>query len=245
MKYLIKSSGWLVLVALWWTLNQGKIVDPLFLPSPIATLTKVGSLFLEDSFLSHLLATTTRVFTSCLFALIIGTPLGLLLGSSQRCYEGIEGVLDFFRSIPATALFPIFLFSFGVGDVSKVALASFSTSLIVLFFIAHGVRHAPKERAQSAKLMGANSYQIIFSITLWECLPLVFGALRQAFSLACVIIIVTEMFIGTNVGIGRQIIDFQIAYRIEEMYGAVLLAGGIGFLFNLVLARAEAKYIHW
>ena len=49
-------------------------------------------------------------------AAVIAIPLGIILGSSERLYRSLEFVIDFFRSTPASAMFPLFLVLFGVGD---------------------------------------------------------------------------------------------------------------------------------
>jgi len=93
-------------------------------------------------------------------ALIPGLPLGLFLGRSEKTYQSFEFIIDFFRSTPATALFPLFLLIFGIGDESKIALAAFTAMLIIIFNTAHGVMNASKSRVLAAKVMGATKIQI-------------------------------------------------------------------------------------
>lgn len=93
--------------------------------------------------------------------------------------------------------------------------------------------------------MGASSFQTIYFVTIWESLPQTIIGIRQAFSLVTVIIIVTEMFIGTTAGLGKKIIDFQIMYQTENMYAAIVLAGVIGYLINVSIVRIERRIVHW
>jgi len=76
-------------------------------------------------------------------------------------------------------------------------------------------------------------------------LPQTVIGLRSAVSFSLVIIIVTEMFIGTDSGLGRKIIDSQITYEIPTMYATILLTGIIGYLFNLLFSVAEKRFLHW
>jgi ABC-type nitrate/sulfonate/bicarbonate transport system permease component len=64
-------------------------------------------------------------------------------------------------------------------------------------------------------------------------------------SLSFILVIVTEMFIGTTVGLGYEIMDAQIIYRIPDMYAAIVLAGLIGHLANLSLLRLGGRLLHW
>ena len=79
-----------------------------------------------------------------------------MLGSSVRLYRSLEFVIDFFRSTPASAMFPLFLVLFGVGDETKISVAAFGAILVILFNVAYGVMNARKTRLLAAKVMGAS-----------------------------------------------------------------------------------------
>lgn len=236
--------GPLLLFVVWYLVGSLGFVDNFFLPDPFLTLRELWIMFVSGDIERDLGATLIRVMTAFLIALV-GIPLGLMLGSSKRIYSSVEFVIDFFRSIPATALFPLFLIFFGVTDLSKIAVAGFASVLIVIFNTAYGVMNASTYRLLAARLMGASHWQIFYKILLWESLPQVFIGLRSAISLSLVIIVVTEMFIGTDVGLGKRIIDYQIMYEITSMYGVILLAGTVGYMLNLVFLSLEKRLLHW
>ena len=66
-------------------------------------------------------------------SLLIAIPLGIVLGSQEKLYRSLEFVIDFFRSTPASAMFPLFLVLFGVGDETKISVAAFGAMLVILF----------------------------------------------------------------------------------------------------------------
>jgi ABC-type nitrate/sulfonate/bicarbonate transport system permease component len=237
--------GPLLLMAAWWIVSAFKLVDAFFLPGPIATFLELGKMIISGTILPDLFATLTRVAIAFIISLIIGLPLGLLLGVSRKTYERFEFVIDFFRSIPATAMFPLFLLVFGIDDKSKIAVAAFTSTLLILFNTAHGVMHSKKSRIFAAKLMGATKFQIFKHILFWESLPQIFIGLRTAVSVSLTVIIVTEMFIGTLVGLGHSIIEFQYIYNIKGLYAVILLTGVIGYLLNTIFTFAENKFVHW
>lgn len=237
--------GPIVLIAVWAIVARLHLVDSFFLPDPFETIGELGRLLITGSIIPDLLATLGRVVISFIIALAIGLPLGLWLGRSEKLYRSFEFIIDFFRSTPATAMFPLFLLVFGVTDTSKIAVAAFSSMLIIVFNTAYGVMHAKKSRVLAAKIMGATKSQIFRWILFWESLPQTFIGLRSSISLSLVVIVVTEMFIGTPAGIGRRIIDSQITYEIKTMYAVILLAGIVGYLFNLLFLVLEKKVLHW
>jgi NitT/TauT family transport system permease protein len=97
----------------------------------------------------------------------------------------------------------------------------------------------------AAKIMGANKWQIFHKIIFWESLPHTIVSFRYAISLSLVVIIVTEMFIGTNSGIGKKIIDFQFIYDIKGVYVMIFLTGIIGYFLNKGISILESHVIHW
>lgn len=237
--------GPILLVLIWAAAAQLQLIDKFFLPDPFTTLEKLVRLLVSGAIIGDLISTLGRVVLAFIIALVIGLPLGLLLGRTEKIYRGFEFIIDFFRSTPATALFPLFLLVFGITDISKIAIAAFASMLIIIFNTAYGVMHAKKSRVLAAQIMGATRAQIFRWILFWESLPQTFIGLRSAVSLTLVIIIVTEMFIGTTSGLGRKIIDSQITYEIPTMYATILLTGIVGYLLNLLFFAVEKRFLHW
>ncbi len=221
------------------------LTDNFLLPGPVKTIAKLCSLLTTSAFWPDILATLMRVAVAFIISVLIGLPAGLLLGSSKKIYRSVEFLVDFFRSLPATALFPLFMLTFGVRDESKIAAATFASVLIIIFNTAYGVLHASDARVLSAKIMGATKIQIFSKILFWETLPNTLVGLRNAVSLSLVVIIVTEMFIGTTAGIGKKLIDFQLTYDLPAMYASIILIGLIGYCLNVLFLILEKKVVHW
>ncbi len=237
--------GPIIIVVLWWIIAKLQLINPFFFPGPIETISELIRLIFTGAIIPDLLSTLGRVALAFFISVIIGLPLGLILGSSRKIYGQFEFVIDFFRSIPATAMFPLFLLIFGIEDKSKIAVAAFASALIILFNTAYGIMHSKRSRVFAAKLMGASKFQVFKNVLFWESLPQTFIGMRTGISLSLVVIVVTEMFIGTYAGLGRKIIDFQYVYNITGLYAVILLTGILGYLLNLVFILIEKKVIHW
>jgi NitT/TauT family transport system permease protein len=191
------------------------------------------------------LKTLWRTLWSFLIALAVAVPLGIVLGASERFYRSIEFVIDFFRSTPASAMFPLFLVLFGVGEATKVAVAAFGAGLVILFNVAYGVMQARKLRQLAARVMGASRLRILLDVTLWESLPQTFVGMRSGVSLALVIVIVAEMFIGSTDGLGQRVINAQMIFDMPQMYATIFAAGALGYGLNLLFLVLDRRLIHW
>ncbi|QZZ18984.1 ABC transporter permease subunit [Leptothermofonsia sichuanensis E412] len=191
------------------------------------------------------MATVVRTFEAFLIAAVIGVPLGVALGSSEKLYRSVEFLIDFFRSTPASALIPMFILFFGVSDISKVIIAAFSAFLLIVFNSAYGVINAKRSRILAARVMGANRWQIFKDVLLLESLPQTFIGLRSGISIALVIVIVAEMFIGTEQGLGKRIIDAQQILNVQDMYASILITGFLGYFLNALFLLLEKRLVHW
>jgi len=237
--------GPLFLFVVWDIAVRGGFIKPILLPTPIDTLTTLVTGLAGGPLLGDFAVTVKRTLQAFAIAAVIGVPLGVVLGSNERAYRSVEFLIDFFRSTPSSALIPLFLLIFGVSDINKVAIAAFGAFLLVVFNSAYGVINARKQRMMAAKVMGATRWQIFRDVLVWESLQPTFVGLRSAVSMALVIVIVAEMFIGSDNGLGHRIIDAQQVLNVKSMYAAILAAGALGYALNILFLIAERKIVHW
>ncbi len=242
---LTPAIGAIGFVALWWAVYALKLVDPVLLPSPGASFKAIWTGFSDGGLTKDFLITVRRTLYAFAIAVAISVPLGVILGSSHKLYSTVEFVIDFFRSTPASALFPLFLVILGVGEATKIAVAAFGASLLILFNTAYGVMNARKTRQAAARVMGASPGRVMLDVTLLESLPQTFVGMRTGVSFALVIVIVAEMFIGSIDGLGQRVINAQMIFNMPEMYATIFAAGVLGYGLNLLFSVIERKFVHW
>jgi sulfonate transport system permease protein len=233
------------LFALWSLVTWREWVDPVLLPSPARAFDAFQKGMRSGALGFDFVKTVYRTAASTVIAAVIAIPLGIVLGASERVYRSLEFVIDFFRSTPASAMFPLFLVLFGVGDETKISVAAFGAALVILFNVAYGVMNARKTRLLAAKVMGASKLRVLFDVMLLESLPQTFVGLRNGVSLALVIIVVAEMFIGSQDGLGHSVFEAQQLFEMPRMYAAIFAAGALGYGLNLFFLLIERRFVHW
>lgn len=242
---LLPLIGIFVLFGVWWLIAVSGFINPVLLPTPIATLGTLVTGMFTGAMLPDFVATVLRTFSAFLMAAAVGVPVGVALGSSEKLYRSVEFLIDFFRSTPASALIPLFILFFGVSDFSKIVIAAFSAFLLIVFNSAYGVINAKQSRILAAKVMGANRWQVFKDVLLLESLPQTFIGLRSGISISLVIVIVAEMFIGTEQGLGKRIIDAQQILNVKDMYASILVTGILGYFLNMLFLLIERRFVHW
>src|SRR5258708_37107459 len=109
LEILLPFVGVIVLLAVWSFPVWLRIVDPGLLPSPIATFKAMWAGMFHGKLGIDFLKTVERTIYSTIIAAVIALPLVILLVSSENVYRSVEFLIDFFRSTPASAMFPLFL----------------------------------------------------------------------------------------------------------------------------------------
>jgi ABC-type nitrate/sulfonate/bicarbonate transport system permease component len=239
------AIGIFSMLLIWWTISITGIVSPLLLPPPLAVGQNLTGLLLNGTINNDISSTVYRFAIGYIGGVVSGIPIGLLMGMSRLSYQLLEFPVDFFRSLPVTALFPLFLLCFGVGDASKIAMVWIAVIVIIIVNAAYGVIQAPKKRLQMAKSFRANRLQIFRDIIIWESIPQIVVGMRIALSTALIVVIVGEMFIGTQYGIGQRLYDAYSKSLTEELYSMILIVGIMGYLLNKLFLITEQKVLFW
>jgi len=228
----------------WWLATAPGLVSPLFVASPQAVLAAAATALTNEQLYSDVGFTAYRVLTGFAIAALIGTTAGMLMGYSRSVYALLAPGVDFFRGIPVTALIPLFLLAFGLGDDGRIAMIAWSAGLTITVNTMYGVHQGSVLRLKVARSLKASEAQVFLRVILPEALPQIVSGYRIAISMSLVIAVATEMFIGTSHGLGRSILDAQLAYKIPEMYVAIIVTGLLGYGLNQLLITIEKRVSH-
>lgn len=237
--------GVAVLLAIWWLAAGFELIDPVLLPTPVLAFTTLVDALFHGTLALDLLKTLYRTVMSFAIGCGIAIPLGVMLGSTESVYRSVEFPIEFFRATPASSLFPLFLILFGVGDHTKIAVGAFGATIVILFNVAYGVINARKTRVLAAHVMGAGFWRTLVDVYLWESLPQTLVGMRNGVSIALVVVIVAEMFVGSTDGLGNRLYQAQMMLDAPMMYATIFLTGALGYGLNWVFVLVERNFVHW
>lgn len=237
--------GTAILLLAWTLVTATGLVRPLFLPSPLAVFERLAELARSGEILRDLGQTLWRTLVGFLLGTIVGVAVGLVMGYRQTVYRMLEFPVDFFRSIPATALFPLFIVIWGLGDQVKVFITAWSSSMVVLINTIYGLRSVSQLRLMVATLHRVSFARRFYAVIIPNALPYIFAGLRIGLSLALVVQIVAEMFLGSQSGLGHRIFNASSTFDMETAYAAAVVVGALGYGLNKAILFAEARLIHW
>lgn len=223
-----------------------KIISPYVLSKPSQIVIRFWEMLKNENLFSHILITSWLSLLSALIGFIIGSLLALVMANLGRSQGYAEFLLDFVRSIPLTTLIPIFIAIYGIGESPKIAIGSVAAGLTTAITLYIGLKSVIKSKADFVYLYAPSLPKKIFKVYLHDSIPTIFTALRLSVSMALILVIVSEMFIGTEMGVGRLVMDKSYTDDRAGQYAAVLSIGIVGWVLNksimlIRLDKQEAK----
>jgi NitT/TauT family transport system permease protein len=237
--------GPLIVIMLWILITELKFVSPLLLPSPFAIIITLIKSFIKEKIYLDFLFTIYRTFAGLFLGAISGIPLGIVIGYYRKIYQMVEVIIDFFRSLPAFTLIPLFLIAFGITEKAKIALAGWAVFFVVLINTTYGVGNVKQARIAVGRVLKMNALQLFVKIIFFDALPNIIAGLRVGISFSLVVTVVAEMLMGAKFGLGKFIYESGLMYNMLEMYVGILLVGMLGYFLNKIFILVEIKIFHW
>lgn len=192
----------------------------------------------------EVVASVGRALAGFALAVLVGVPFGLLIGASRTADAIFAPFLGFLRPIPPIALIPLFIFYFGIGEVSKVALIFITALWYITLSSASGVRATPGDLLLAARSLGLTERQIFRHVMLPAAMPQILTGMRVAMALCWALVVAAEL-IAAQTGLGYMIMDATTFFRIPVVYVGIGLIGLIGLALERSLIYLEHRLLHW
>ncbi len=177
-------------------------------------------------------------------AIVVGIPLGLILGTFRRIGMIVDPLLSALYATPTVALVPLIILLFGIGIGAKFAVVFLEALVTLTVSTITGVKSADPRHLETARSFGASRWLAFTSVTLPSSVPFIVTGLRIGAGRALVGVIVAE-FIAANVGIGFYIsLNGNLLNASRVMLG-VLLVGAFGVFVGIVIGRIQRYFDRW
>jgi len=215
----------MVILFLWYIFSY--ILNRPILPYPH----QVFSVFFQELFHElgkHLVASSLRVLLSIVIGILTASPLGIILGQSQKLDKIFVPFIYLLYPIPKVVFVPLVVLFFGLGEFPKILIIY----VIIFFQIVVLVRDQSKtlrpELILSVKSLGAGRRALFRFVYLPSTLPAIFTAIRQSTGTAIAVLYLTELF-GTKYGLGYYIfLTGSTLLDYPSMYAGILAMSLLG-----------------
>jgi taurine transport system permease protein len=237
-----------VLLLAWTLASHLRLVEPVFLPSPLAVAKKFVSVattgFVDATLAQHLGASLARVFAALAVSLLVGIPVGIAIGVSTVGRGIFDPILEFLRPIPPLAYLPLVIIWFGIGEPSKILVIAIAMVAPIALSAASGVRGVSKERVDAARALGATRAQVIRHIVFPSALPSILTGLRIALGAGWTTLVAAELIAATR-GLGFMIQSAAQFLVTDVVIMGILVIAAVAFVMEFVIRRIEAVLVPW
>lgn len=194
----------------------------------------------QASFQRDVGATLLRTAASFGIALLVGTPVGLLVGGVPWLNRAFAGPIDFVRSIPAFVLLPAFLVIFKTGETARIGMAAFGVGVVIAANTAFAAAHVGRLRVEVARVYGAGiGYRL--GVVFMQLLPQSLDGARVGLSLALVLTVVGEIMLGATQALGTRVNDSLSGFDLPRMYGLIVVIGILGYVLNVLASTVTRR----
>lgn len=240
------AAGIIAPAAVWELIVQVGLVSGPGVPTPSLIATEGIALLGDPTFWEGISFTLREWLLALVLASIVGTLLGLIMGSYDWGYRLFELPVEVLRPLPSIAVGPILLLVLGTGLVPLALTVAGACIWPILFNTIYGVRATDKVSLDTAKTMRMSPIETLTRVRLPSALPFVFTGIRVSASIGLIVAVSVELLIGDGSGIGGYILLLSTSVdSLQKVYAATIIAGVIGLAVAGLLAGLDRLLFGW
>jgi NitT/TauT family transport system permease protein len=240
----LAAAGVVVFLGLWSALSYGGIVPHAILPSPTEVAAAIPYLHFQEALVRSAIASLYRVALAFLLSATVAIPLGLVMGTYPAVKQFFKPLLDPMRFLPISALVPLFIVWFGIGDLQKVMFLFVGIVVYLLPLVVEAVERVDDVYLQTATTLGANQGQLVWHVLVPGSLPAIGEALRVMNGIGWTYVILAEV-INAPSGLGHLITVSQRYGHVDRMFALVLVILLIGVITDQLIAVLNKRLFRW
>jgi NitT/TauT family transport system permease protein len=234
----------LAFLVIWEALVRVGDVDQLLVPAPGMVLRTMVDMTVDGRLPWAVAVSLHRVLQGFVYGSFLGIALGLLVGWFRAVEDTVDPLVAAIYPIPKSALFPLFILWFGLGETSKVMTILIGVLFLVLINTVTGVKAIDPVLLKAARDLGANQRQIFTKVVIPGALPNIFTGLRLGAGMALILVFITEIE-ATKAGLGFLLWESYQLLLVNQVFGCTIAFGILGILSSWALQWLERVLCPW
>jgi NitT/TauT family transport system permease protein len=243
-KWLLGTASMALFLIFWETAVALQWVNPLFTSSPSRIAITAYEMFADGSIWEHIEVSAHEFAVGYGLAVVIGVPLGILMGWYSRVDAVLEPFVAALYATPRIALLPLILIWLGIGIASKIAIVFLGAVFPILVNTVTGVRTVEADFIKVARSFGCSDRQMFLTVVLPSSVPMLLAGLRLGLGHALVGIVVGEMY-GATKGLGFLIATAGARFQTDQVMVGIILIAGAGVTLTELLRLIERRFERW
>lgn len=245
-------AGFLLFFALWYFLTA-VVVPPRFnfIPNPAylfqqwtSRQPEFGISVFSPQYYENIWVSVLRVYAAFAISVVLGAPLGILLGWSRLGRNLIFPVVEMLRPIPPLAWVPLAVLTFPGTETAVIfvtLLASFFATVLNTYL---GVRSIPETYFRAAACLGYRRIDVLRRVVVPGALPFIFTGLQIAMGVAWFSLVGGEMIAGRS-GLGYLILDGYTQLALPNIFIGMITLGVLGWISSALIRKVGKVLMKW
>jgi NitT/TauT family transport system permease protein len=214
-------------------------------PDPITVTVSMIELIQNGTLLQHTVASLFRVTMGFFLAVLLGVPVGIVLGRSAWMRFLVNPIIHFLRPISPLAWIPLAMLWFGIGDPPAIFLIFLASFFPLAVSTTIAVQNINPIYFQVAANFKFSRKEMLTRLILPAIIPEVVTALRLTVTIAWLVVVAAEM-IAVQSGLGYLILDSRNALRMDYVMNGMIVIGLIGLFLDSIMKRlGRIESAHW
>jgi ABC-type nitrate/sulfonate/bicarbonate transport system permease component len=240
--------GSVVTVLLFWAgLAASGLVSPTHLPAPWDVARAFGYLAWHDG--ESMLFTATlwsvgRLVAAGLLVVLIGIPVGVIMGAAPRINAALSPLVDPFRSAPVVALLPILVMWLGIGEAMKVAFLFIGAVVYLVPMVRDAIQAVPQTYWIATRDLGGTPWECVRKAVVPMAMPRIADAVIVAFSVMWTYITVAE-YVNAKEGLGQLIQNARRFSAWDQVFAGIMVIIALALVTYHLMSLAKRKLYPW
>lgn len=239
--------GWylpLTLLGVWTLAAHREWAPPQILPAPALVARSLGELASTGELLINCLISLARVAGGFLVGGLLGLGLGAAMGLSRRVEQYVYPLFNALNQVPVLGWLPLAMMVFGIGESLKVVIIAQASLVPIAINVFEGIRRVPRQYVEVARVFEFSRLQFLRKVLVPATVPSLFVGLRYGLTLAWLSLVTVEL-LASSEGLGFLIVWGRQLFQLDLVLAAIISIGVVGLLLDQLLARLEARLLHW
>ena len=212
--------------------------QPILLPGPLLVAESIWQFIITGEIFSHLGISLFRFIVGFGFAVIVGVPVGFLLGRSNALFDAIEPLFQLIRPVSPIAWSPFVVLWFGIGSLPAMAIIFIAAFFPIVFNTIKGIRNVEPQYLKIASNLTLKGWSLYRNILFPGAFKHIMGGIHMAVGTSWIFLVSGEM-IGAQSGLGFLIVDSRNMLNLEDVLSAIFFIGVFGFLIDRLISYLE------
>ncbi len=231
--------GNLVLIIFWYFLSF--IIGTRFVPFFHTVILNIFTSL--NILLPHLIATTLRLIIGYLIALFFGVIIGILMSRNKRVNNLMDPLIASLNPIPKSAMVPVFLIIFGLGNSARIAIVVFIIIFPIIISVKHSMDNIPSEYYVIADTLNMTKKEFYKTVVYNSILPDLLTIMKVTTAMGIAVLYISEN-IGAKYGLGYYI-SVNNGVNNVNMYSAIVLLSLLGYTLVVLFDIIKTKKCRW